>query len=205
MRIGRGAVRLIAMAIAGSVLTGCGVPLQDAAEPLASAVLPTQATPSSASPSAPPRVSPTPEPTADGRLRLWFVQDDGLAAVESSLPTAAAPSEIVQALTIGPSEPQADAGLRTVARDPLTGVAFVTVSPGVEPVTAQLSPAFASLPSSEQVLLLGQVVLSLAAAGHSPVAFTDDTGTPVAVPLPDGRLLDTPARARDYTALIVVP
>ncbi len=37
------------------------------------------------------------------------------------------------------------------------------------------------------------------------MAFTDEAGTPLAVPLPDGRLLDTPATARDYNALIIRP
>jgi hypothetical protein len=35
--------------------------------------------------------------------------------------------------------------------------------------------------------------------------FTDEAGSPVAVPLPDGRLLDVPATARDYSSLIVRP
>ncbi len=72
-------------------------------------------------------------------------------------------------------------------------------------VTVRLNPAFSALPPSEQVLLLGQVVLSLAGAGEESVAFVDDSGSPVAVPLPDGRLLDTPATARDYASLIVRP
>ena len=37
------------------------------------------------------------------------------------------------------------------------------------------------------------------------VAFTDEAGATLAVPLPDGRLLDGPATARDYASLIVRP
>ena len=69
----------------------------------------------------------------------------------------------------------------------------------------QLSQDFTALPATEQVLLLGQVVLSLTGAGASAVAFVDESGAPLAVPLPDGRLLDTPARARDYGPLIYRP
>ena len=72
-------------------------------------------------------------------------------------------------------------------------------------VTVTLDSAFSALPPSEQVLLLGQVVLSLAGAGEQSIAFVDDSGSPVAVPLPDGRLLDTPATARDYAGLIIRP
>lgn len=72
-------------------------------------------------------------------------------------------------------------------------------------ITLQLSPDFTALPPSEQVLLLGQLVLSLTGAGASAVAFVDSAGATLAVPLPDGRVLDTPARAGDYGPLIYRP
>ena len=54
----------------------------------------------------------------------------------------------------------------------------------------------------EQVLLLGQVVLSLSSAGFATVSVVDAAGAPLAVPLPDGRLRDRPATALDYASLI---
>jgi hypothetical protein len=149
--------------------------------------------------------------------------------VESSLPDGSPPDLILQALAIGPPPEQEADGLRTVSRDPLTGLSLVAAAPGPPPVAAApsasggvvtrrdtasdtgdlvtvvLAPVFSSLPPTEQVLLLGQVVLSLASAGAQGVAFTDDSGSPVAVPLPDGRLLDAPAVASDYADLIVRP
>lgn len=219
--------------VLGAALTGCGVMLQDAAEPLPSNALPAPLRiPTPAAPASPSEV-PTnaPSPPAEARLRVWFVEDDGLAAVESSLPGGSSADLVLQSLAVGPTPAQAEQGLRTVARDPLTGQALVFVSAampvpsssvmesagaatGPPPslpiqvrgsVTVVLSPAFSALPPSEQVLLLGQVVLSLAGAGASTVAFVDDSGGPVAVPLPDGRLLDLPATARDYAGLIVRP
>ena len=74
-----------------------------------------------------------------------------------------------------------------------------TVNPG--DVNIALSPEFAALPPNEQVLVLGQVVLSITGEGLGTVAFVDQTGSPVAVPLPDGRLLDRPATITDYSAL----
>lgn len=230
------AAPVIAVALAAT-LTGCGVTLQDAAEPLPANALPAPlripTPPALPSPSASPTASPSAsaEPTAS-RLRLWFVQDDGLAAVESSLPVGSTPDFVLQSLAIGPTAGETETGLRTVARDPLTGRALVFASatlpspsavspsatmnaatgpPQVLPlhtsasVTVTLDPAFSALPPSEQVLLLGQVVLSLAGAGEQTIAFVDDSGSPVAVPLPDGRLLDVPATARDYAGLIVRP
>ena len=228
-----GGVALLALAL---VLTACGVRPQESAEPLpANALpaplrLPTAAPAASASPTPSPAPSPSTTPTASD-LRLWFVQDDGLAAVESSLPSGSSPDLILQALAIGPTLEESRQGLRTVARDPLTGQPLVLVAPtsltpvdvpsaasgaasgppataptdAVADVTVVLGSAFSALPPSEQVLLLGQVVLSLAGSGNDTVVFTDDAGSPVAVPLPDGRLLDAPATARDYTGLIVRP
>jgi hypothetical protein len=234
--------RLIRAAVVGvalvASLTSCGISLQSTAEPLPANAIPAplsvpvpSPSPSpSASPSPSPTPTPTPEPTVS-RLRLWFVQEDGLAAVESDLPVGSDPALVLQSLAIGPTAEQATEGLRTVARDPLTGLALVSVAsvlpapaatalsspsapatgPPVFPplgqgfVTVILSSAFSALPPAEQVLLLGQVVLSLAGSGETSVLFTDEAGSPVAVPLPDGRLLDLPATARDYSSLIVRP
>lgn len=235
--------RLIRAAVGGvalvASLTACGISLQSTAEPLPANAIPAplsvpvpSPSPSpSASPSPSPTPTPTPEPTAS-RLRLWFVQEDGLAAVESDLPVGSDPALVLQSLAIGPTAEQAAEGLRTVARDPLTGLALVSVAsvlpapaatalsspttpatgPPVFPppfgpgfVTVILSSAFSALPPAEQVLLLGQVVLSLAGSGETSVLFTDEAGSPVAVPLPDGRLLDLPATARDYSSLIIRP
>jgi len=222
-----------------TTLTACGVSLQSAAEPLPANAIPAPLpVPSQAAvPSPIPSLMPSPEASASAeptasRLRLWFVQEDGLAAAESALPMGSAPDLVLQSLAIGPTPEQSADGLRTVARDPLTGLALVSVAVGLptptatapaeptdastgapvfEPtvapasVTVVLSSAFSALPPAEQVLLLGQVVLSLAGSGQTSVVFTDEVGSPVAVPLPDGRLLDVPATARDYSSLIVRP
>ena len=114
---------------------------------------------------------------------------------------------IVAGLVAGPPENEE---LRTVVVDPLTGLPLISVfldepaetnNPG--DVNIALSPEFASLPPNEQVLVLGQVVLSISGSGLGAVAFVDQTGSPVAVPLPDGRLLDRPSTVADYSSLIV--
>ncbi|MDO8308835.1 MAG: hypothetical protein Q7V58_10820 [Actinomycetota bacterium] len=220
--------RLAAPLLACALLAGgCGVPLDGSANPVPANLLP----PSQPAATADPSPSPTPDPGAtavtespQSRLRLWFVQEDGLAAVESALPVGSPAEAVMAALALGPAPDQSEEGLRTIATDPLTGEPLVAVVPSEAesdspltgpvasavpiddpPVVVRLSPAFSALPSTEQVLLLGQVVLSLTGAGEGSVAFTDDSGTSVGVPLPDGRLLDVPATARDYNALIVRP
>lgn len=204
-------------------VVSCGVPLQSQPVPIPADVIPAPL-PSiepSPSPSAVTSASASPTPTTSP-LRLWFVREDGLVAAESTVPTGSAPSTVLEALAAGPSPEQAEDGLRTIAVDPLTWLPLVSVPLAVPspsgvpvptpigevaaaPVVVELSGAFSALPPTEQVLLLGQVVLSLTGAGAESVLFTDQAGTVLAVPLPDGRLLDLPARARDYAPLIVQP
>lgn len=216
------AMRTAVLVAAGVLVSACGVSLQAEPEPIPPDVLPSPVV-ISPSPTPLPSVTgtttPTPEPVEPDpdvpSLRLWFVQEDGLTAVESSLPVGSNPEFVMQALVVGPTPLEAAQGLRTIASDPLTGqpLALIVATPesaapdssGRVPITVELSQDFTALPPTEQVLLLGQLVLSLTGAGETSVAFVDQSGAPVAVPLPDGRLLDTPARARDFGPLIFRP
>lgn len=207
----------LAAAVVGVLLllSGCGVPLQSTAQPIPPDVLPSAVpVPPSAEPSA-SATPPVPDEEDEPRLRLWFVQNEGLTAVESSLPLDTSPEFVMQALVVGPTGEQTADGLRTIAADPLSGQPLAYLVPS-DPssmalpaddsvITLQVSPDFTALPPSEQVLLLGQLVLSLTGAGASAVAFVDSAGAALAVPLPDGRVLDTPARAGDYGPLIYRP
>ena len=190
-------------------LVSCGVPTQDLAKPLASGVIAPPALPASPSPSPSPTdsqsVAPSPTVTSDP-VELWFAGDAGLVPVLTAVEPANSAEAVVAGLVAGPPE---DEQLRTVAVDPLTGLPLISVfldevTESVNPgdVNIALSPEFAALPPNEQVLVLGQLVLSIAGEGLGTVAFVDQTGSPVAVPLPDGRLLDRPATVEDYGSLI---
>ncbi len=188
-------------------LVSCGVPTQDLAQPLASGVIAPPALPATPSPTPtdsqmpPPSPIPSPEP-----VKLWFAGDAGLVPVLTPVSPVDSAEAIVAGLVAGPPENEQ---LRTVVVDPLTGLPLISVfldepvettNPG--DVNIALSPEFAALPPNEQVLVLGQVVLSITGAGLGTVAFVDQTGSPVAVPLPDGRLLDRPATVADYIFLV---
>ncbi len=208
--------RLLIMGALIAALTGCGIPLQGAPQAIpedaipAPLALPTTETTTDASANETAEPVPSPQEPLIEEIRLWFVREDGLVGVEAMLPAPAAPEPILQSLAVGPTPSETSAGLRTVSRDPLTGLSLVNVAvpaiadefePGV--ISVALESAFAALPPNEQVLLLGQVVLSLTGSGWEGVRFVDETGSPAAVPLPDGRLLDTPATAAAYASLIV--
>ncbi len=188
-------------------LVSCGVPTQDLAQPLASGVIAPPALPATPSPTPTDSQTPLPSPIPSPEpVKLWFAGDAGLVPVLTPVSPADSAEAIVAGLVAGPPENEQ---LRTVVVDPLTGLPLISVFLG-EPVETTnpgsvnivLSPEFAALPPNEQVLVLGQVVLSITGAGLGTVAFVDQTGSPVAVPLPDGRLLDRPATVVDYIFLV---
>lgn len=203
--------RIAVLALALAAVVGCGVPVQNTAQPIPADAIPAPLPLPTPSPSPTPEetVEPSPQPTTE-IARLWFVREDGLVAVEVPLAIPVTAQAVVADLAAGPSVEEIIDGIRTVARDPITGQSLVAVvgDPAADVTgrviaTVALAPAFAALPPTEQVLLLGQVVLSLTSQDIDGVTFVDDNGSPVAVPLPDGRLLDVPAIARDYASLIV--
>lgn len=194
--------RTVVAVIATVLVAGCGVRLDAAPQPIPSGAIPTISVPTS--------VSATPSAPSTGRVRVWFVQEDGLVPVITDLSREplVAPAEVVAALAAGPPPEPADEGVRSLVVDPITDDPLVSV-PADAPVTEAgsvvvvLAPAASALPPGEQVLLLGQLVLSLTGAGYPSVTFVDEAGALAAVPLPGGRLLDRPAVARDYAGLII--
>lgn len=227
----RRAARTLAVGVASSglaLLTGCGVPLETQAQQLppdavatdqAATARPSVTVPSSApsrSGSGTSDASASASAAASGTVdavatELWFVGDDGLVPVAVLLPPDPQPQLLLDLLAFG--APAGHRELRTVVSDPTGSGPLVVVSgdsgptattdpsqvPGV--VTVSVREPFAALPPAEQVLVLGQVVLTLTDGGASAVRVTDAAGTTLAIPAPDGRLLDAPATAADYRSL----
>lgn len=196
-RAGLGVLAMLVVSVAA-----CGVRLDATPQPIPSGAIPTASVSPSGSSSA--VVNP-------GRaVRVWFAREDGLVPVFTELTRepVVPPSDVVAALAAGPSAEQLDDGMRTLVVDPLTETPLVSVpADGAvtdgSSVVVTLAAATSALPPGDQVLLLGQIVLSLTGAGYSSVTFVDEAGAAAAVPLPGGRLLDRPAVARDYAGLII--
>jgi hypothetical protein len=189
-RPGRGALAtLLAL-----VLCGCGVPLSDVAEPIPGARRST------------PSATATPTPTggagsATATTTVWYV--DGARLVPREV-TAPAPASADAALALLGVAPDSQTGLVTLIADPVGGPPLAALptpeaspSPSLSggtsiagPQQVVLSPTFAELTAEQQVLLIGQVVLTLTEIDPSPVVFVDSSGAPLSVPLPDGRLRD---------------
>ena len=194
--------RLIVASVVGMAISACGVRLDAAPQPIPSGLIPTVSAPTSAP------ASPT-APSA-GRVRVWFVQEDGLVPLVTDLAREpiVAPADVLAALAAGPPPERADEGVRSLVVDPITDAPLASISADTPvseagSVNVVLDPAASALPPGEQVLLLGQLVLSLTGAGYASVTFVDQAGALAAVPLPGGRLLDRPAVARDYAGLII--
>ena len=196
--------RLATFAAVGFLLMGCGVPLQDSAQVLPPEVIPPPVVLVTPTPSPEPSPEPTPSPSPPFEVvDFYFIQGNSLVPLVSDVPTPADPQGVLDRLAVGAP---IETGLRSIVIDPLTGTPLIrafaaTGDLPVADVTVAVAPTFSSLPPAEQVLLLGQVVLSLSSAGYLTVSVVDETGSPLAVPLPDGRLLDRPATALDYVAL----
>lgn len=179
------------------LVSACGVPLESNAQPLPEGALPTV----SPTPSPTDTVSPNPSPET---ARLWFVKEENIVPVTGAV-AGTEPQQLLDALAQGPPADTTD--LRTLLVDPLTSDPFLRSVP-TEPeregvVTVEASSDFTALPPTEQVLLLGQVVLTLTGVRTtSAVLVVNVQGEPLAVPLPDGRLLDGPATAADYRSLV---
>ena len=69
-------------------------------------------------------------------------------------------------------------------------------------VAIVLQPEFKDLLADEQVLVLGEVVTTVAVGDVQEVIFVDEDGLRLGVPLADGRLRNGPVTPADYAALI---
>jgi hypothetical protein len=184
------------------LLAACGVQIQDAAQPLPSGAIPgVIGTPKS-----------SPADTVAARRGLWFAKEGGLVPVPATYPTPPTASGVLDALATGPTATELADGLRTIATEPLTLDSMISLIAADDPSTvpaesrgAQIAvgSSFTSLPAADQLLLLGQVVLSLSDAGWKRVQFFDETGSQLSVPLPDGRVLTGNAKASDFASLIL--
>ncbi len=173
------------------LLGGCGVPQQDAAQPL----------PSDAIPSVP---APTQASANTGLTKVYFVSGDRLVAVHEPLSDRSAQG-VLAALAAGPP-PDDQEELRTLLVDLLNRPMLVVASetPGVEVVLSS-TEAYTRMPPSSQTLLIGQVVHSMDQVGLPNVFVTDPAGRPLALPLPDGSLPEGPvgpATAAEYESLL---
>ena len=169
--------------IAAFVVPACGVPLQSQPDTIDPGVTPD---------------SGFDAPTTNGVAQsvIYLVDGDGLIAVPRD--ASREPEEALQQLIAGPTGEEARAGLRTAI--PVNSVVHdLTFTDG--DATVDVSAAFAGVGGREEILAVGQVVLTLTDAGVERVTIRLE-GLPVALPLPNGVLVTDPVTFADYRALV---
>ncbi len=171
-----------------ALLGGCGVSLQDEAQSLPEGAIPTLSESAQATPTSPE--SP-----------LFFVVGRELEPVERPIADLTAVA-VMSGLAAGPPASRSDE-LRTLLVDPLTGPMLVVTSIGPDnQVNLATTPAFFQVPPNDQILMLGQAVLSLDEIGLAQALITDPTGDTMGVPLPNGTVRVGPVMAKDFMELI---
>ena len=133
-------------------------------------------------------------------MTVYFVRDDLLVSTRRQLPDGSADrlGAVVQGLAAGPTDDEQARGLSTALPSGLTLNA--TRQPnGI--VALELDTDGGGRSSSETVLAVGQLVLTVTSLpGVQAVRFTRD-GQPVEALLADGALTTRPLSASDYADL----
>lgn len=178
------------------LLSNCGVPGQSSPVRVAPADLPS-----------PLRESGRAEPTAQASVdpaksyRVYFVRNDqlvGLAREEATGSPADRLDAVLSSLAAGPTQSEQAAGI-TSALPP--GLHLKVSEVRAQQAVLDLSGETDGRSATDNLLTVGQIVLSITSLPWvEQVAFVRD-GSPVEALLPGGALTEGPLRASDYQAL----
>lgn len=194
------APRLVGIALL--VLTGCGVatdsgprrldPSYDTAVRVAvSTTLPSADSVSTTVPLVVPDQRP---------ILIYLAQGDGLVPRARSLPDPVSPRDVVDLLVKGPTETEAAVEMRTLFT---SDAQVIDVSDAVEGVvTVDLDPSVLELSGSDQLLLIGQMSLTLTSLTRVASIQYVVANAPISVVGPDGGSIDRPVVKGDFSALI---
>ncbi len=184
-------MRALAGVIAAAlVLLGCGVPLQDEPTPIEPQAIPSRLQS--------PRASTAAPSTAMTTVQVNFVRKNRLVSLAREVTGADLPEGVIRALTTGPTENEQADGITSALPPGIT--LTVAVVQGTT-VGLELSGETGGRSATENVLAVGQIVLSLTALDTvDEVTFWRD-GSPVEALLADGALTTKPLTAADYEAL----
>lgn len=197
---GRRARTMALIALASLGATACGVPGTSGAQRIDARDLPDGLRQPVTTTTTPPTTAPTPQLP----VIVYFITNTTLQPWPDTVPSTDL-DVVLSRLERGPTPAQARDG----ARSALTVTAPLLRS-SVDGSTASIeldSAAFARIPAADQILALGQIVLTATAprlAGGNKIRRVRLTvrGQPITVPRADGTLTKGPLTAKDYEPLL---
>ncbi|MER7246953.1 GerMN domain-containing protein [Kribbella sp. NPDC000426] len=189
-------MRAVLTALAVVLLAGCGVPVQRQPAPIDPAAVPSRLQGSGSATPGP--ASATPGKPA---IQVVFVRKDQLVTFVRNAPSPAPTDRlqtVISALLAGPSATEQGDGVTSALPPELT----LTVA-GVQGkrVDLELSGETDGRSATENVLAVGQIVLSVTALPTIDEVSFSRNGQPVEALLADGALTADPLTASDYGVL----
>lgn len=184
------ALLFVAVTFVATTSSSCGVPSESTPRALSQNELPDGLR----------TVQTAPDATSQEQeiIDVWFVRDDSLVTTRHSVSAPAGPTIAIAEVLAGPSASEQDESLRSAVPDP-SAVVEVSVVGGV--ATVDLTSAFSEIPANDQVLAVGQLVLTLTdLRGIGRVRFVVDE-VQVAVPLPNGETSEDSVSRDEYLVL----
>lgn len=134
-----------------------------------------------------------------GDVNVYWIQDKLLVSEAITFESAPDVERVISLLERGPSNTEQASEVRSAVSqsEVVRGIARAG-----ERVTVELSTDFAEVAGSDQVLALGQIVVTLTSVpGVSEVQFRR-SGESLDVPVPDGSLVHRPVTRADYISLL---
>ena len=173
--------------VLAGLLTGCGVPPDDAPRALNRREAPA---------AAPPSPSPVPEPIGDERVTLWFVRAGQVVPVTRPVAMPTSTSILLGLLFDGPTANEQQAGATSLIP---TSLSVSTVEQRGDTVIVTLRGTRDEL--RPQSLAFAQIVATLTPERARGVRFRLD-GADLPVPRDDGLLSSGPVDRGDYADLL---
>lgn len=179
--------RLLLAVWCALALTACGFPTEDSPSPVAADERPDDLDPSNTDPA-----------TSTDEITVWFIRGDALVRRPRQVAARADAGTVVESLGGGVTTTEAENGLRSAIPG---GSLLVEASLSGGTATVQLAAEFLEIPPGDQVLALGQIVMTLTdLRGVGRVRFEID-GEAVATPLPDGTSTEDSVSREDFRSL----
>lgn len=190
--------RLIAIIIGSMALAGCGIPVDRAAVDLPNldaVMLPTTTTTTTIA----PVVSVTTERVTRGAL-VYFVRGEGLVGRAVVVDADLSADALMALLVVGPTAEDAANGVRSGIERRGDLIEGISTADGL--VVIDLAAALSDLPGAEQVLIIGQITLTLVANLSVQGVTFRQGGEVVAVPGADGQPVTGVVSRASYVALL---